>query len=46
MPFRAHAWVEAENRPVDEPLFTAQMQPLVTVPPGGKPSPSDPAESP
>lgn len=41
LPFQAHAWVEAENRPVDEPLSTAQMQPLVAVPPGRGPSPSD-----
>ncbi|MFI0915166.1 lasso peptide biosynthesis B2 protein [Streptomyces abikoensis] len=46
MPFRAHAWVEAENRPVDEPLSTTHMQPLVTVPPGGQPPPSSPAERP
>jgi Transglutaminase-like superfamily len=34
IPFQAHAWVEAEGRPVDEPLSTTQMRPLVAVPPG------------
>ena len=33
IPFRAHAWVEADNRPVDEPVSTTQMRPLVTVAP-------------
>jgi hypothetical protein len=33
IPFQAHAWVEADNRPVDEPLSTQQMRPLVTVSP-------------
>ncbi|MDT0453175.1 lasso peptide biosynthesis B2 protein [Streptomyces hesseae] len=46
MPFRAHAWVEAEGRPVDEPLSTTHLQPLVTIPPGGRPSPSCRTQSP
>ncbi len=37
IPFRAHAWVEAEGRPVDEPLSTTQMRPVLTVPPGRGP---------
>ncbi|MFI1969677.1 hypothetical protein BLA24_15625 [Streptomyces cinnamoneus] len=37
LPFRAHAWVEAEGRPVDEPLSTAQMRPVVTVSAGRAP---------
>jgi Transglutaminase-like superfamily len=32
-PFIAHAWVEAEDRPVNEPHTTAQMHPLITIAP-------------
>lgn len=32
-PFEAHAWVEAEGRPVDEPYPDGHYRPLVTVPP-------------
>ncbi|OIK04508.1 lasso peptide biosynthesis B2 protein [Streptomyces monashensis] len=31
-PFGAHAWVEAEGRPVGEPDDTATYRPMVTVP--------------
>ncbi|GAA4936911.1 lasso peptide biosynthesis B2 protein [Streptomyces coeruleoprunus] len=31
-PFGAHAWVEAEGRPVDEPQDIATYLPMVTVP--------------
>ncbi|MGW0515729.1 lasso peptide biosynthesis B2 protein [Crossiella sp. NPDC003009] len=34
IPFQAHAWVEAEGRPVAEPLATTQLRSLVAVPPG------------
>ncbi|MCC3768559.1 lasso peptide biosynthesis B2 protein [Streptomyces sp. UNOC14_S4] len=43
VPFQAHAWVEAEGRPVDEPLSTTQMRPIVVVPPGRGPSLPDKA---
>lgn len=33
-PFLAHAWVEAEGRPVDEPPTACQVRSLITVPPG------------
>ncbi|MGH3821226.1 MAG: lasso peptide biosynthesis B2 protein [Pseudonocardiaceae bacterium] len=33
LPFAAHAWIEAEGRPVDEPHTTTQMRPLITVAP-------------
>lgn len=33
-PFLAHAWVEVEGRPVDEPATTLGVHPLITVPPG------------
>ncbi|MEU3355342.1 lasso peptide biosynthesis B2 protein [Streptomyces sp. NPDC037389] len=46
MPFRAHAWVEAEGRLVDEPLSTTHLQPLIAVPPGGRSSPSCRTQSP
>lgn len=32
-PFRAHAWVEAGGRPVDEPHPTGYFTPTLTVPP-------------
>ncbi|MCC3775747.1 lasso peptide biosynthesis B2 protein, partial [Streptomyces sp. UNOB3_S3] len=32
-PFAAHAWVEAEGRPVGEPGDTAGYRPMLTVPP-------------
>ncbi|MFC4517588.1 lasso peptide biosynthesis B2 protein [Streptomyces ehimensis] len=32
-PFAAHAWVEAEGRPVGEPEDTAGYRPMLTVPP-------------
>lgn len=32
-PFEAHAWVEADGRPVGEPATTATYRHLVTVPP-------------
>ncbi|MGY0071683.1 lasso peptide biosynthesis B2 protein (plasmid) [Streptomyces sp. QTS137] len=32
-PFAAHAWVEAEGRPVDEPADTAAFHTMLTVPP-------------
>ncbi|WP_079249549.1 lasso peptide biosynthesis B2 protein [Streptomyces sp. IMTB 2501] len=31
-PFAAHAWVEADGRPVGEPEDTASYQPMITVP--------------
>ncbi|MFI2611235.1 lasso peptide biosynthesis B2 protein [Kitasatospora sp. NPDC018619] len=38
-PFRAHAWIEAAGRPVDEPADLAHFHPLITVPP---PAPAPP----
>lgn len=32
-PFRAHAWIEAEGRAIDEPPEVAHFHPLLTVPP-------------
>ncbi|MET9296577.1 lasso peptide biosynthesis B2 protein [Streptomyces sp. NPDC003077] len=32
-PFTAHAWVEADNRPVAEPETTAHYRPVITVTP-------------
>jgi transglutaminase superfamily protein len=32
-PFAAHAWVEAEGQPVDEPFATGHYQVLLAVPP-------------
>ncbi|RKN45602.1 lasso peptide biosynthesis B2 protein [Streptomyces hoynatensis] len=32
-PFAAHAWIEAEERPVGEPEDTITYRPLITVPP-------------
>lgn len=32
-PFRAHAWIEAEGAPVDEPAELAHFHPLLTVAP-------------
>ncbi|MGH3982067.1 MAG: lasso peptide biosynthesis B2 protein [Pseudonocardiaceae bacterium] len=37
IPFTAHAWVEAEGQPVDEPHTTAQTRPLITVAPNPTP---------
>jgi hypothetical protein len=37
VPFLAHAWVEADGRPVDEPATTCQVRPMITVPPGNQP---------
>ncbi|HZM79885.1 MAG TPA: lasso peptide biosynthesis B2 protein [Candidatus Limnocylindrales bacterium] len=33
MPFSAHAWVEADGVPVDEPHPPGRYQPVITVPP-------------
>lgn len=33
MPFSAHAWVEAEGEPVDEPHPAGHYRPVITVPP-------------
>ncbi|WP_258718699.1 lasso peptide biosynthesis B2 protein [Saccharopolyspora gloriosae] len=33
-PFLAHAWVEVDGHPVDEPATTLGVHPLITVPPG------------
>ncbi len=33
-PFRAHAWVEADGVPVDEPYPAGRFHPTITVPPG------------
>ncbi|MDV9201172.1 lasso peptide biosynthesis B2 protein [Streptomyces sp. Wh19] len=32
-PFTAHAWIEADGRPVSEPTDTATYYPMLTVPP-------------
>ena len=32
-PFAAHAWVEADGRPVAEPADTVTYRPVITVPP-------------
>ncbi|MER7757058.1 lasso peptide biosynthesis B2 protein [Kitasatospora sp. NPDC097643] len=32
-PFRAHAWIEADGHPIDEPAELAHFHPLMTVPP-------------
>ncbi|TDC76434.1 lasso peptide biosynthesis B2 protein [Streptomyces hainanensis] len=32
-PFAAHAWIEAEGRPVDEPADTITYRPIITIPP-------------
>jgi hypothetical protein len=32
-PFTAHAWIEAEGRPVNEPHTTSQIHPLITIAP-------------
>jgi hypothetical protein len=34
-PFRAHAWIEADGAPVDEPAELAHFHPLMTVAPRG-----------
>jgi hypothetical protein len=33
MPFGAHAWVEADGVPVDEPHQPGHYRPVITVPP-------------
>jgi hypothetical protein len=33
MPFSAHAWVEADGEPVDEPHPAGHYRPVITVPP-------------
>ncbi|MGP4025015.1 lasso peptide biosynthesis B2 protein [Actinomadura sp. 3N407] len=35
-PFGAHAWVEAEGRPVEEDVPDGYLTPLITVPPRGE----------
>jgi len=45
-PFSAHAWVEAEGRPVAEPPGTDRLHVLMTVPPPGPPGARDPGEGP
>ncbi|MEU3567607.1 lasso peptide biosynthesis B2 protein [Kitasatospora sp. NPDC036755] len=42
-PFRAHAWIEAEGRPVDEPAEVTHYHPLITVPPQERPAGPAPA---
>ncbi|MFI9365517.1 lasso peptide biosynthesis protein [Kitasatospora sp. NPDC053057] len=32
-PFRAHAWIEADGGPVDEPAELAHFHPLITIAP-------------
>ncbi|GAB2904381.1 lasso peptide biosynthesis B2 protein [Streptomyces mayteni] len=39
IPFTAHAWVETDGTPVDEPCPTTSLHPLITVPPGTTPAP-------
>jgi hypothetical protein len=36
-PFAAHAWVEADGRPVGEPADTAVYRPMIKVPGRGRP---------
>ncbi|RGD56667.1 lasso peptide biosynthesis B2 protein [Kitasatospora xanthocidica] len=36
-PFRAHAWIEAEGGPVDEPAELAHFHPLITIAPEPRP---------
>lgn len=36
-PFRAHAWIEADGEPVDEPAELARFHPLITVEPEHRP---------
>ncbi|MEV7359110.1 MULTISPECIES: lasso peptide biosynthesis B2 protein [unclassified Kitasatospora] len=38
-PFRAHAWIEADGEPVDEPAELAHFHPLITVAPEHRPGP-------
>ncbi|MGW7584839.1 lasso peptide biosynthesis B2 protein [Kitasatospora sp. NPDC054768] len=38
-PFRAHAWIEAEGEPVDEPAELAHFHPLITIAPPPPPPP-------
>ncbi|WP_221358957.1 lasso peptide biosynthesis B2 protein [Streptomyces beigongshangae] len=40
-PFAAHAWVEAEGRPVGEPQDTTTYHPMITVTPRNKSSATD-----
>lgn len=41
-PFRAHAWVEAEGRPVGEPYAPGYFTPTITVPPDPRWPAADP----
>jgi hypothetical protein len=36
MPFGAHAWVEADGVPVDEPDPPGHYRPVITVPPAAR----------
>lgn len=36
MPFGAHAWVEADGAPVDEPHPPGRYRPVITVPPSAR----------